>query len=121
MFSFKIKMWGKNRVKEGEMKEIRAIHTSDTVTPLTKRSLMAQAVSRRPVTAAARVRALVNPVGFVVDKVALGQVFLRVLQFSPANIIPPWALRFRKLKKNISFTHSSIHSFIIIRRRTIGP
>jgi hypothetical protein len=28
-------------------------------------------------------------VGFVVDKVALGQVFLRVLQFSPANIIPP--------------------------------
>jgi hypothetical protein len=28
-------------------------------------------------------------VGFVVDKLALGQVFLRVLQFSPANIIPP--------------------------------
>jgi hypothetical protein len=27
--------------------------------------------------------------GFVVDKVALGQVFLRVLQFSPVNIIPP--------------------------------
>jgi hypothetical protein len=29
-------------------------------------------------------------VGFVVDKVALGQVFLQVLQFSPVNIIPPW-------------------------------
>jgi hypothetical protein len=28
-------------------------------------------------------------VGFVVDKVALGQVFLRVLQFSPVSIIPP--------------------------------
>jgi hypothetical protein len=28
-------------------------------------------------------------VGFVVDKVALGQVFLRDLRFSPANIIPP--------------------------------
>jgi hypothetical protein len=28
-------------------------------------------------------------VGFVVDKVALGQVFLRVLPFSPASIIPP--------------------------------
>jgi hypothetical protein len=28
-------------------------------------------------------------VGFVVDKVALGQVFLRVLLFSPVNIIPP--------------------------------
>jgi hypothetical protein len=28
-------------------------------------------------------------VGFVVDKVALDQVFLRVLRFSPVNIIPP--------------------------------
>jgi hypothetical protein len=27
--------------------------------------------------------------GFVVDKVALGQVFLRVLRFSPVNIIHP--------------------------------
>jgi hypothetical protein len=26
---------------------------------------------------------------FVVDEVALGQVFLTVLRFSPANIIPP--------------------------------
>jgi hypothetical protein len=29
-------------------------------------------------------------VGFVLDIVALGQVFLRVLRFSPVNIIPPW-------------------------------
>jgi hypothetical protein len=35
---------------------------------------MAQAVSRRPLIAAARVRARVNPVGFVVDKVALGHI-----------------------------------------------
>jgi hypothetical protein len=28
-------------------------------------------------------------VGFVVDKVALGQVFLRVLRFFPVSIIPP--------------------------------
>jgi hypothetical protein len=28
-------------------------------------------------------------VEFVMDKVALGQVFLRVLRFSPANFIPP--------------------------------
>jgi hypothetical protein len=28
-------------------------------------------------------------VGFVVDKVALGQVFLRLPRFSPVNIIPP--------------------------------
>jgi hypothetical protein len=27
--------------------------------------------------------------GFVVDKMALGQVILRVLQFSTINIIPP--------------------------------
>jgi hypothetical protein len=45
---------------------------------------MAQTVSSRPLTAAAWVRAQVNPVGFVV--VALRQVFLRVLQFSPVNI-----------------------------------
>jgi hypothetical protein len=29
-------------------------------------------------------------VGFVVDKMALEQVFLQVLRFSPVNIIPPW-------------------------------
>jgi small ligand-binding sensory domain FIST len=29
-------------------------------------------------------------VGFVVDKVALGQVFLRVLQLSLVNMIPLW-------------------------------
>jgi hypothetical protein len=39
---------------------------------------IAQAVSYRLPTAAARVRAQVNHVGFVIDKVALGQV-------SPAN------------------------------------
>jgi hypothetical protein len=27
---------------------------------------------------------------FLVDKAALGQVFLRVLRFSPVNIIPSW-------------------------------
>jgi hypothetical protein len=37
---------------------------------------MAQAVSRRPLSVAAWVRAQVNPVGFVVDEVALGLVFL---------------------------------------------
>jgi hypothetical protein len=28
--------------------------------------------------------------GFLVEKVALGQVFLRVFRFFPVNIIPPW-------------------------------
>jgi hypothetical protein len=71
---------------------------------------MAQAVSRRPLTAAAWVRAQVNPVGFVVDKVALGQVFIRVFRFSPFNIIPSWAPLSRKLKKNSSLIHSPLHS-----------
>jgi hypothetical protein len=29
-------------------------------------------------------------VGFVVKKMALGQVFVRFLWFFPVNIIPPW-------------------------------
>jgi hypothetical protein len=60
---------------------------------------MAQAVSRRPHTPAAWVPAQVNPVGFAVEKVALGRAFLRVLRFSSVNIIPLWAPLFRKLKK----------------------
>jgi hypothetical protein len=47
---------------------------------------MAQAVSRWPLTMAAQV----NPVGFVVDKVAMGQVFSEFFSF-PVNIIPPCA------------------------------
>jgi hypothetical protein len=42
-------------------------------------------------------------VGFVVDKVALGQDFLLVFQFHPVNIIPPLAL----------------HAHLSSRRRTI--
>jgi hypothetical protein len=44
--------------------------------------------SRRILTAAARDRAQIISVGSVVDKVALGQVFLRVLRFFPVRIIP---------------------------------
>jgi hypothetical protein len=50
--------------------------------------LWAQAVSRRPVAAEAWVSARV--IKFVVDKVALDQVSLWVLRFSPVNIITPW-------------------------------
>jgi hypothetical protein len=78
---------------------------------------MAQAVSRQPLTTMAWVCAQVNPVGFVVDKVALGQFFLRVLRLSFVNIIPPWAPHFRKLKKIVlslirSFIHPFSYSFI---------
>jgi hypothetical protein len=44
----------------------------------------------------------------IMDKAALGQAFLRILRFSPGNIIPPWAPHFRKLKKKT--VHSLIHS-----------
>jgi hypothetical protein len=84
---------------------------------------MAQAVSRRPLTVVARVRTRVSPVGFVVDKVALGHVFLRVLWFS-RQYHSTVGSTFPKIKKNSSFTHpfhSVIHSFILIWGRTIGP
>jgi hypothetical protein len=49
---------------------------------------MAQAVSRQPLIAEARVRARFR-VGFVVDKATMEQAFLEDLKFSPVNIIPP--------------------------------
>jgi hypothetical protein len=59
---------------------------------LTHRSIgraMAQAVSHRPLTAEARFRSRVCVhVGFVVDKVALGQVFPPSCRFSPVSFIP---------------------------------
>jgi hypothetical protein len=59
---------------------------------------MAQAVSRRPLTAAVRVRARVNQVGFVVEKVALG-LFSESFGF-PLSISFHRGLHiFRKLKK----------------------
>jgi hypothetical protein len=51
---------------------------------------VAQAVSRRLPTAAARVRALSGRVGFVVHKVALGQVFSEYFGFR-CHFIPPAA------------------------------
>jgi hypothetical protein len=61
---------------------------------------MPQAVSRLPPTAEVRVRSRgsVN-VGFVVDKVALGQVFTQVFRFSPVNFIPPVLHYYEKDKK----------------------
>jgi hypothetical protein len=61
---------------------------------------MAQAVSRRPLTAEARV-------GFVVDKVALGQVFPLVLRFSPVNFIPP-VLHYTEKRKKTNHLHRRV-------------
>jgi hypothetical protein len=48
---------------------------------------MAQAVGSWSLTSENWVQARV---GFVVDRVALGQVFLLVVRVSPVSIIPPW-------------------------------
>jgi hypothetical protein len=64
---------------------------------------MAQAVSLWPLTAEARVRSGLVHVGFVVDKVALGQAFPRVLRFSPVNFIPPVPHYTEIRKKLINF------------------
>ena len=50
---------------------------------------MAQAVSRRPLTAKTRFRSHDSPCEIVVDKVTLGKALLPVLRFSPVGIIPP--------------------------------
>jgi hypothetical protein len=42
-------------------------------------------------------------VGSVVDKVVLGQVFPRVLRFSPVNLIPPVPHYLENKKKRIIF------------------
>jgi hypothetical protein len=50
---------------------------------------MAQAVSHRPFTAGAWVRARVNPREICGGQSGTGTVFLRVIRFSPVNIVPP--------------------------------
>jgi hypothetical protein len=48
-------------------------------------------------------------VGFVVDKVALGQAFPQVLQFCPVNFIPPALHYMEKDKKIISIFIVGLH------------
>jgi hypothetical protein len=67
---------------------------------------MAQAVSRRPLTAEAWVRFGSVHVGFVVYKVAIGQVSPRVLRFSPVNFIPPLHGKTKKLIIFITGLHN---------------
>jgi hypothetical protein len=51
---------------------------------------MAQAVRGWPLTADARFVPWSVHVGILVDKVAMGLISPRVLQFFPVTIIPPW-------------------------------
>jgi hypothetical protein len=48
-------------------------------------------------------------VGIVVDKVALGQVFPRVLRFSPVNLIPPM-LHYKEERKHLMIFITRLHN-----------
>jgi hypothetical protein len=80
---------------------------------------MAQAVSHQPLTMAACVRAQVNPVGSVVDKVALGQVFLQLLRFS-CQYYSTVGSTFPKIKKIVlSFIHPFTHPHLGTDKRPL--
>jgi hypothetical protein len=68
---------------------VTCVHKCDSVCLCSVGRAMAQAVNRRPLSTEARVESHSVHVGFVVNKVALGQVFPPVLRFSPVNFIPP--------------------------------
>jgi hypothetical protein len=55
----------------------------------TASSVMAQVVSRQPLTAEARVRTRVNPCGICGEQSGTGTGFLRFFRFYPVIIIPP--------------------------------
>jgi hypothetical protein len=73
----------------------------------TKCTLLAVPWLRRLVAGLSPRRPVFDPglvhVGFVVEKVALGQVFPRVLRFSPVNFIPPVLHYLEKRKQLIIF------------------
>jgi hypothetical protein len=48
-------------------------------------------------------------VGFVVDKVALGQVFPRVLRFSLVSLIPP-VLHYTEKQKKLTIFITELHN-----------
>jgi hypothetical protein len=50
---------------------------------------MAEAVSRRPLSAETQLRSQVSPCGICVGYKCTGTHFLRILRFSPVRIVPP--------------------------------
>jgi hypothetical protein len=69
-----------------------------------------KAVSRRPLTAETRVRSRGSVhVGFMVDKLALEQVSLRVLRFSPVSFIPP-VLHYKEKRKKLIISITGLHN-----------
>jgi hypothetical protein len=68
------------------------------------RQLVAGLLPRRP-----GVDPMSVHVGFVVDKAALGQVFPRLLRFSPVNFIPP-VLHYTEIRKKIIIFITGLHN-----------
>jgi len=69
-------------------------------------SVIVQAVNRQPLITEARVRSQAVLCWFVVDRLALGQTLLQVIQYSPVSIILPTL--------HIHFFHSrTVHLDII--------
>jgi hypothetical protein len=66
---------------------------------------MAQAISRLLLTAEGQVRSPVNTCEICGRQNGVGQVFLRVILFSPANILPP-------------VLHNHLHLHVAVTRRT---
>jgi hypothetical protein len=78
---------------------------------VTQGRAMAQAVSRRSLTAEARVRSRVSPFGICGGQSGTGAGFSRVLRFSPVNFIPP-VLHYME-KRNNYHLHADVSlSFI---------
>jgi hypothetical protein len=71
---------------------------------------MAQAVSRRPLTAEAWVPSRVSPFGICDGQVALGQVFPLVLRFSAVSFIPPVLHYTEKRKKKLIIFITGLHN-----------
>jgi hypothetical protein len=80
---------------------------------------MAQAVSRRPLTAEARVRSRVSPCGICDGQSGPGTGFPRVLRFSPVNFIPP-VLHYLE-KGNTTDLSTSSHGCTISLKAAVCP
>jgi hypothetical protein len=79
---------------------------------------MAQAVSRRPLTAKARIRSRVGPCGISGQSGTRTGSSPRVLRFSPVNFIPPMLDYKEKRKRNYS---SSSQSCTISLKAAVRP
>jgi hypothetical protein len=73
---------------------------------------------RRLLTAAVRVRGQISPLGFVVEKLALEQIYLQYFRFSSVSIIPPslyidlrdvWGLGNESVRAAVPVGHSLTH------------